>query len=488
MTPYPRPFPRNSPSSAYSFLKPRTRALLVVALLSGCSVGPDYEKPVIDTPPTFTQGNPETGDITEWWKQLGDPTLDALVTRALANNLDIKRAEAALREGRNLRGAALADFLPDLDLNGSAKRERISKNSALARQPGVDIRRNHYEAGFDAIWEIDIWGGKRRAFEQVEATYGVTLEEKHEVLVSLVAEVARNYISLRGAQRQLAVAADGLRGQQEIYNLTKTRFDSGMATDLDVARTEAEVETLQARIPSLHVAADRARHALAVLLGEWPTALDKELAEVQPIPLPPPTPPAGLPADLLARRPDLRKAEFRLIAATADIGLKVDAMLPHVNLIGNLGLESIDAQLFFRASSQTWSIGPSLNWRIFSLPELYCQVKAADARAEQALLAYRQAVLNALREVEDALSESSAQDARRAALTRAVAANERAVNQAKDLYKQGLISLLEVLETDKAWLNALNDLAQSDASVATIRVALYKALGGGWKEDEEAAE
>ncbi|KAF0243600.1 MAG: NodT family RND efflux system outer membrane [Planctomycetota bacterium] len=191
---------------------------------------------------------------------------------------------------------------------------------------------------------------------------------------------------------------------------------------------------------------------------------------------------------LLARRPDLRKAEYRLVAATADIGVKVDAMLPHVNLIGNLGLESIDAQLFFRASSQTWSIGPSLSWRILSMPELYHQVKAADARAQQALLFYRQSVLNAFREVEDALSETASQDARRAALTRSVAANERAVNQAKNLYKQGLVSLMEVLETDKAWLNALNDLAQSDAAVATNRVALYKALGGGWSLEDEPEE
>lgn len=460
-------------------------SLLAVLAIAGCSVGPDYEPPAIETPAGFSQGSPDCGDITEWWKQLGDPALDGLVERALANNLDVKRALAALREGRNLRGAEVAGFLPDLNLGGSVTKERVSKNSNQGRQPGAPVRHDLYEVGFDASWEIDLWGGQRRALEQANATYGVSTEELHEVLVTLVAEVARNYIALRGIQRQLAVAADGLRGQQEIYVLTKSRFDSGLATDLDVARAEAEVELLKARIPALTVSAARARHALAALLGEFPAALDAELAEVKPIPLPPPTPPAGLPADLLARRPDLRKAERRLAVATAAIGVQVDAMLPHVSLLGALKLESLDSQLLFRAASQSWAIGPSISWRLFSLPELYCQVQAADARSEQALLAYRQAVLNALREVEDALSETASEDARRTALSRAVAADERAVNQAKELYKQGLVSLMEVLETDKAWLNALNDLAESDAAVATNRVALYKALGGGWKDEEE---
>ncbi len=461
----------------------RRAPLLAVLALAGCSVGPAYEPPKIDAPAQFSHGAPDCGDITDWWKQLGDPVLDGLVERALANNLDVKRALAALREGRNLRGAEVADFLPDLDAGGSVIRERISKNSNQGRQPGVAVRQDLYEAGFDASWEIDLWGGKRRALEEANATYEVTTEELHEVLVALVAEVARSYIALRQAQRQVVIAADGLRGQQEIYNLVKARFDSGMATDLDVARAEAEVEVLKARMPALRVSADRARHALAALLGEFPAALDAELAETKPIPLPPATTPAGLPADLLARRPDLRKAERRLAAATADIGVHVDAMLPHVSLLGSLKLESLDSQLLFRAASQSWAVGPSISWRLFSLPELYCQVQAADARAEQALLAYRQSVLNAFREVEDALSETASEDARRTALARAVAADERAVNQSKDLYKQGLVSLMEVLEADKAWLNALNDLAQSDAAVATNRVALYKALGGGWKEE-----
>jgi outer membrane protein, multidrug efflux system len=459
---------------------------LLSVVIAGCSVGPDYEKPVIETPPQFTSGAPECGDITEWWKYLGDPVLDQLVARAIKGNLDVKRAQAALREGRALRGAAIADYLPEINAEGSATGKADSHNSLQGRQPGAKKHHDLYQIGFDASWEIDIWGGKRRALEEADAMYEVTTEEHHEVLVSLCAEVARVYIGLRGVQRQLAVAADGLRGQEEILKLTQARFGAGMASDVDVARAEAEVELLKARIPSLRVSAARARHALGVLLGQWPTSLNEELSAAAPIPVPPPTPPGGLPADLLVRRPDLRKAERRLAVATADIGIKVDAMLPHIRLLGLGGLESIDSQLFFRAQSGYWSFGPSISWKVFSIPEQYCQVNAADAKQEQALFAYRQAVLNALREVEDALAETTAEDARRTALTRAVAADERAVNQAKDLYKQGLVSLMEVLEADKAWFNALNDLAQSDAAVATNRVALYKALGGGWKEEKEA--
>lgn len=457
--------------------------VLAAAALAGCSVGPSYEPPEISVPPQFTGGAFEAEDIARWWTRLGDPALDGLVERALANNYEVKRAVARLREGRNLRGAAIADLLPELDAGGSVKRDSISRNSFQGRQPGIETRHDTYRAGFDASWEIDLWGGKRRALEEADAMLEVTTAELHEVQVALVAEVARAYIELRVAQRQLAIADDGLRGQEEIRKLTSARFESGLATDLDVARTETEVELLRARIPAVRANLERARHALAALLGEWPTALDGELAVAGPVPLPPATPPAGPPADLLARRPDLRRAERQLAAATADIGVHVDAMLPHVNILGSLGLESIDSQLFFRAASGTWTFGPALTWRLLSLPELQCQVEAADARAEQALHAYRQAVVNALREVEDALTATAAEDARRAALARAVASSERAVTQAKDLYRQGLVSLIDVLETDKAWLNALSDLAESEGTVATNRVALYKALGGGWSDE-----
>ncbi|MCE9580965.1 MAG: efflux transporter outer membrane subunit [Planctomycetes bacterium] len=459
--------------------------VLSAVLLAGCSVGPSYEPPAIETPAQFSSGGADCGDISEWWKALGDPVLDSLVLRAIEGNFDLKRAQAALKEGRALRGSAIADNLPEVDASASLKAKGVSRNSLQGRQPGATHNYDLYQTGFDASWEVDIWGGKRRALEEADAMLGVTTEELHAVLTSLCAEVARTYIALRGTQRQLQVAADGLKGQQEIYNLTKMRFDAGMASDLDVARAEAEVAILTARIPSLRVAESRARHALAALLGLWPGVLDAELAEVRPIPVPPKLTPAGLPADLLARRPDLRRAERQLAVATADIGIKVDAMLPHVSLLGLAGLESIGSQLLFKSTSAYWSFGPSISWRVFSLPQLYCEVKAADARAEQALHAYHGAVVGALREVEDALAETESEDARRTALSNAVAATGRAVGQAKDLYKQGLISLLDVLETDKAWLNALNDLAQSDAAVATNRVALYKALGGGWKMEEE---
>jgi multidrug efflux system outer membrane protein len=461
--------------------------LLAAALLAGCSVGPAYEPPAIETPAQFSSGAADCGDISEWWKSLGDPVLDSLVERAINGNFDLKRAQAALKEGRALRGSAIADYLPEADASASLKGKGVSRNSLQGRQPGATHDYDLYQAGFDASWEIDIWGGKRRALQEADAMLGVTTEELHEVLTSLCAEVARSYIALRGAQRQLKVAADGLKGQQEIYNLTKERFDGGMASDLDVARAEAEVESLKARMPTLRAAETRARHALAALLGLSPGLLDAELAEARPIPIPPALTPAGLPADLLARRPDLRHAERLLAVATADIGIKVDAMLPHVSLLGLGGLESIDSQLFFRSSSGYWSFGPSISWRVFSLPQLYCQVKAADARAEQALYAYHHAVIGALREVEDALAETETEDTRRTALAREVAATERAVGQARDLYKQGLVSFLDVLETDKAWLNALNELAQSEATVATNRVALYKALGGGWKADGGSA-
>jgi NodT family efflux transporter outer membrane factor (OMF) lipoprotein len=456
----------------------RRLAAILAVFAAGCAVGPDYERPNLASPVAWSRPTEEAGDLSRWWTTLGDPVLDELVERALAGNFDLARAEMRLREARALRSAAVADFLPDGDLKASVTRQSYSEGSS---SPRPELRQDLYQADFDASWELDLWGGKRRALEAASASVEAFEEAAREVRVALCAEVARNYVEYRAARRRLAIAAEGLRGRDEILELTRARFDAGMARDAEVARAEAQVESLRADASRVELDADRALHRLAVLCARWPESLREPLAAPAPIPLPPPAVPGGVPAGLLERRPDLRRAERELAAATAKIGVAVDAMLPHVSLLGSLGLESVDSQFFFRASSGTWAVGPALTWRFLSLPQLYAEVRAADARAAEALLAWRGAALAALEDVENALAAGAREDARRAALARAVAANERAVARTKDLYRQGMASFLDVLNSEEALLESRNLLAESDAAVANNRIALFKALGGGWE-------
>jgi NodT family efflux transporter outer membrane factor (OMF) lipoprotein len=456
------------------------------ALLAACTVGPDYRAPEPRMPDAFGEIAAEqakaaaAGPVAAWWTTFHDPMLDSLVARAVRANPDLRRAEARVREARARHGIVSADLYPTVDAAGGAARRRFSENVADA-DPGPF---NLFEAGFDAAWEIDVFGGTRRGIEAAEADVGAAVEDRRDVLVTLLAEVARNYMELRGAQRQTVIAKANLASQSETLDLTKQRLAAGLATDLDVARSEAQVAATSSTIPGFERDARLAAHAIAVLLDQPPSALTAELSASAPIPVPPPQIPVGLPSDLLRRRPDVRAAERRLAASTARIGVAVADWFPRFSLTGGIGMSSDDNTEFFDAHSKTASIGGFVRWPILDFGRIRSGIDAANAREEQAAADYEAAVLSSLRDVEDALVTLSKESERRVSLAAAEAASQRAVSLANELWAAGRTDFLSVLDAQRDLFLAQAALVQSELRTASSVVALYKALGGGWDVED----
>ncbi|MCI0630833.1 MAG: efflux transporter outer membrane subunit [Phycisphaerales bacterium] len=468
---------------------------MVGLLLHGCTVGPDYSAPKTDVPQSWGElspsapTNPDGGLITptasaesvaQWWTTLQDPTLNLLVERAIAGNLDLRLAQARVREARAQRGIISADLVPTVDTFASYSRSRFSENSfTSAAAPGSED--DLFQAGFDALWELDVFGGTRRNLEAADADIAATIEDRRAVLVTLLAEVARNYTELRSFQRQTAIARANLKTQTDTLDLTRTRFEAGLSSDLDVARAEAQVRTTASQIPAFESAVRQSIHLLSVLTGRKPTALVDEFLVASPIPSVPLQIPIGLPSDLLRRRPDIRRAERHLAAATAQIGVATADLFPRFSLTGSLGLQSSELSNLTDSSSRFWSIGPSVNWPILDFGRIRSNIAVQDARQEQAFVLYEQTVLTSLREVEDALVAFLNEQLRRQSLSGAVASNQRAVNLATRLYEQGLTDFLSVLQAQRDLYVTEAALVQSDRDVITELVSLYKALGGGWE-------
>lgn len=461
---------------------------LLLSLLVGCSVGPDYKEPAIAVPTAWNEVQQKgvgarPADLAAWWTAFDDPLLNSLVERAVQSNLDLRIAGARIREARATRAAVAAGAWPSLDVAGSYARERMSENALNVPSQagsGIKLERNLFSAGFDANWEIDVFGGVRRSVEAAEATIQATEYSQRDILVTLLGDVARNYIELRGAQRRLAVARDNLKTQQDSLDLTRVRFDAGLASDLDVARAEAQLSTTASQIPTLETLLKAAAYNLDLLLGLSPGALWPELEKQIAIPQLPPEVLVGLPSDLLRRRPDIRFAERRLAAATAQVGAAVADLFPKFFLIGDLGLQSISASDWFTGRSRFWSMGPKISWPVFDGGRIRANIEVRNAQQEQALTEYEKTVLAALGDVEKSLVNYAQEQVRYQTLAAAVAANRRAVAMAQELYIRGLNDYLNVLDTQRALYVTETEMAQSQAAMAANLVALYKALGGGW--------
>jgi len=456
----------------------------VVLLLASCVVGPDYKKPEREAPATWSEASgdkisSEPADLQSWWTAFGDPVLDSLVQRATEANLDLKIAAARVREARAAAGRSRAEKNPEIDGTASFTRERLSENGAV---PVVgDPQGNLYSAGFDARWELDVFGGKERAVEAADADVGASIEDRRAVLVSLLGEVARSYVELRGEQREAAVVRRNIAAAQSTLDLTRSRFQGGLATELDVARAEALLANTQAPLPRAEAAARVAIHRLGVLLGVQPGDLAKELEAEAPIPVPPHRILVGLPSELLDRRPDVRRAERELAAATARTGVAMAERYPKFSISGGFGLESANASDFADAASRAWSIGPSVRWPLFSGGRILADIEIQDARTEQALLAYRQSMLSALEDVENSIVDYLREWDHRRAREAAATAGRKSVELADDLYRKGLTDFLDVLDAERGLYDAELELARSEAAASLSVVSLYKALGGGWK-------
>jgi NodT family efflux transporter outer membrane factor (OMF) lipoprotein len=476
----------------------RFSTLVILALLvGGCanlpSVGPDYHKPATKAPVQWTE--PLAGGETNgaaataaWWKNFHDAELDSLITRAVSSNLDLRIAQSRVREARAQYSGAFANLWPTVDAGGGYSRVRASEHlpvlgSLHLPSYGDDL----HVAGFDAAWEIDVFGGKRRAVEAAKAQLSGAEFGQRDVLVTLLGEVARNYVELRGYQERLAIAHQNIEAQEKSLAITQNRFTNGLATDLDVQQALTVLSTTRAAVPTFESLIQVTTHGLEVLLGQQPGTLQTELADAAPIPSQPPRVPVGLPSELLLRRPDLSRAERQLAAATANIGVAKSDLFPKFYLTGLAGLESASADDWFTSGSRFWSAGPTVQWRIFDAGRIRANIKVKNAQQEQALAAYEQTVLTAFEEVENNLVLYAKEQTRRRSLEDAVTASQKSLNTAIRLYASGLTDFIHVLDAERSLYSAQDALAQSDRTVSANLIALYKSLGGGWETNELSA-
>jgi NodT family efflux transporter outer membrane factor (OMF) lipoprotein len=459
--------------------------------LGGCTVGPDYVQPEIETVPdawntAATKGLAEgESSIETWWTVFDDATLTSLIERARTSNLSLREAVWRVEEARALRGIVAGQRVPQVGVSGDATRSEVSKNGPVGGLLPDELveAQDLYDLGVGASWEIDLWGRVRRQVEAADAEMQASVEDYRDVLVTLFAEVASNYVNVRAFQERLRYARTNVEGQENTLQLTQDRFDAGLVSALDVAQAESNLANTKALIPALELQLALALNRLAVLLGTSPGALDGELSGENPIPVEPEAVITGLPADLLRQRPDIRSAERRLAAQTARVGVATAELYPQFSLSGFLGLQSTEAGDLFSSDSVNWSIGLPVRWRIFEGGALRSQIAAEKARTARLIASYEQTVLVALEEVEDAMITYQKEVARRARLAESVDATQRSLELVLTQYTAGLTDFQNVLDTQRSLLQREDEFAESEGVVINALVALYRALGGGWDPD-----
>lgn len=458
----------------------RAGCLILAGLLAGCAVGPDYRPPQVPVPDAW-QSQPPSGlkaestdspTLASWWTVLNDPVLNQLIERAVAENKNVKGATAALVAARARRSAAIAPFWPSLDASTGGSRS----HSELT--PGAT---ESYNAGLDAAWEIDLFGGRRRSLESVTATLAATEADLRDVLVTLLGDVALGYLDVRTTQSRLNYAERNLESQREVVDMTDWRSQAGLATVLDVEQAKASYSQTLAGLPSLEAALAAAKNRLAVLTGQTPGALNEQLNERKPIPVAPVEIVASVPADLMRRRPDIRAAERRLAAQSAQIGVATAQLYPSLSLTGSLGLVAGAAGDLFKSDAVGSNrYGLSLSMPIFKGGALRQNIKVQNALFDQALSTYESTVLTAYEDVENSLTQWVNEQRRHAALVDAASSARIARELAVIQYSSGLVDFQTVLNADREQISADDALAVSDGEMTSNLVRLYKALGGGW--------
>ncbi|KRF00555.1 RND transporter [Frateuria sp. Soil773] len=458
----------------------RLGALASALLLAGCiSVGPDYHRPAeksvtLQGVDAAQQSNADFQ--ANWWTQFNDPTLDALISRAAKNSPDLKIALARLNEARALLGTARSQQWPDVETGASYTRSR-------EQTPGVSDRRNTvtaYQAGFDASWELDLFGGVRRSVEAARADADAGAASLQDAQVTLFAEVARYYFDLRGTQLRIEVAQRDIANQRDSLKLISSRAEVGTGSAQDVASASARLSGVEAQLPLLQTQAQADSFRLAVLLGERPGELDIDLspAHFKPIDT---ALPIGHAGDVLTRRPDIRVAERELAAANARIGVAKADWFPHISLGGFVGFLAGRSNDFGSPSTRAWSLAPSISWSGLNVQRVRSGVKASEARADAALANYQHTVLHALEDVDNALVGYNQQRERVQKLEAQAVQSRRAAGLAKLRYDAGATDYLELLDAERTQLGAEDQLAEAQAAINLQAIALYKALGGGWQ-------
>ncbi|KUZ38225.1 efflux transporter outer membrane subunit [Burkholderia territorii] len=510
--------------------------LAVCMALAGCTVGPDFKPPQAEVPANWhdlhapaaasaasapgasVPSSPVTSADPDprWWRAFGDPLLDRLVERAAHDNLDVQAAVLRIAQARAQVRAAAAQGLPNVRASASYQREQLGLKGIIEEQgidqrvdrlgaPGSPLDRygpgtgasvqqgargaidaleapvNLWQAGFDASWELDLFGRVRRAVESAGAQASAAVASRDDALLSLEAEVAQTYLQLRGAEAQRALADELQRAQRDLLDLTREQAAHGLASDLDVRSADARLAQIRAQLPQFDQQIALLRNGLAYLVGGPPGALDDWLDVPRALPAVPPAVPVGLPSTLARRRPDIRRAEADLHAATADVGVAVAQFYPDISLTGQVGLRASHVRELAHWSHLFYAFGPAVSLPIFSGGQLVSNLRLSQARQAEAALAYRQAVLVALRDVDNALAVYRTDQTRAAALDDAVKAERGALDLARDRYRKGLSPFLDVLDAERQWSEGRQQAVQGALQTTTDLVALYKALGGGWQ-------
>jgi NodT family efflux transporter outer membrane factor (OMF) lipoprotein len=522
---------------------PYAACCALLAGLGACTVGPDFTPPTPPEPlhpagwndpsaeppgqatPVGQAGQvtPQTDPDPKWWNGFDDPVLTALMEKAIAGNLDLQQAVLRVIEARQGEVSARAAGLPSLKGTGSYARTQLGaqgileskgiynqlnaladKTSSLNQSfpglgnqlgsalggvlGGVTQPTDLYQYGLDASWELDLFGKVRRSVEQAEARTEAQIEATNDALVMLEGEVAQTYVQLRGAQALTASQQENIRAAQDALDLTSRRQRQGLTTQLDVEQARTQLEDYQRQLPDYEKQQRQAMNSLAVLTGQPPGALDAIVGTPAALPKIPAVVGVGVPSTLARRRPDIREAEAQLHAATASVGVAVASFYPDISLTGSLGLRATDASYLTSWSSHFYSIGPSVSLPIFQGGSLTASLRLARAQAAEAALAYRGAVLNALREVENALVAYRTDRAARDRLAETVESADTTLYLARNRYENGLSDFIQVLDSERTLVSARQQLVQADVDLTDDVVALYKALGGGWQETAAASE
>jgi len=472
-------------------------AAFSILLLAGCAVGPNYDRPTVSIPNQWTveaaRGTSTKPPATEeWWSSFNDPELNSLVERAVKRNLDLKLALERVAEARAARGISRSRYFPEVDAAVSGVRLRGGFNQGVIRavpssnKPNAapslisPFETNVFQGNLSASWELDVFGGIRRGIQAAAAEVTAQEENRHDVQVILLGDVGQTYAQLRGYQRRLEIANENIKTQQETLDLTTARAKAGLATELDVSRAAAQLDTTKAVVPTLVSGIDISIHRLSVLLGEEPGALRKELQETKPIPSVGPEVEVGLPSDLLERRPDIRRAEAQIAAASARVGEAKADLFPRFALIGTAGRQATQLHDLTLGLGNFFSAGPGVSLPLFTGGRIRSNIAVQTSRQRQAMISYDSTILNALEEVENALVNYSQEQERRDRLNQAVEQSQLAVHLADEQYRAGLTDFLWVLEADRDLYANEDQLVQSQTSVTTDLVVLYRVLGGGW--------
>lgn len=476
------------------------RILILVAVSVfqvGCTtLGPDFAKPEPPTVEDWIGDNPaisrDAAELSDWWTVFNDPVLNDLVAQAFDQNLTLQITGLRILEARAQLGIAVGNQYPQVqELNGSASADGISENGPNFN-PTLDDEYSRYELGFDAVWEIDFWGRYSRGIESADASLNASFADYDDALVSLAAEVARVYVAIRTLQTQLNLAQANIALQQESLRIAQIRYDNGATTELDVQQAISNLTSTQARVPALTRSLYQALNSLSILLGKPPGELNLKSGGTSDIPIAPAQISAGIPAELLRRRPDVRQAEFQAASQSALIGVAQTDLYPRFSLFGSIGLQrsntgSSSTGDLFDSDSLVYSTGPAFSWKIFNYGRIRNNIRVQDARYQQALVNYQDTVLRAYQETEDAMIAFSQSQSEAGFREMSAAAAFRATELASIQYREGAVDFQRVIDSERNLVAQQEQWTSARGDIALNLIALYKALGGGWSLREGKA-